>query len=112
MTVKVASEGTLRILHVEDDPEDAARVRAALRERTPGFEPFEVVEANRLTAAVMRIVDGDIDAVLLDLNLPDAHGLSTFVRLRAVAPHLPIVVLTGLEDVRMALQAVQLGAHD
>src|SRR5204863_163157 len=53
----------------------------------------------------------DVDVVLLDLSLPDAHGLETVTRALAAAPDVPIVVLTGLDDETVAIQAVQAGAQ-
>ncbi len=54
----------------------------------------------------------DIDAVLLDLNLPDSQGLDTLDRLYAAAGGVPIVVLTAHDDDQLAVQAVQHGAQD
>jgi signal transduction histidine kinase len=50
--------------------------------------------------------------LLLDLSLPDAHGLDTVERASEAAPDVPIIVLTGLDDQTVALQAVQAGAQD
>jgi signal transduction histidine kinase len=52
------------------------------------------------------------DVVLLDLSLPDAHGLETVERMLEAAPDAPIFVLTGLDDQTTALQAVHAGAQD
>jgi two-component system, NarL family, sensor histidine kinase UhpB len=54
----------------------------------------------------------DYDAALLDLSLPDSQGLATFEGLRAEAPRLPLIALTGLEDEELALKALQGGAQD
>jgi diguanylate cyclase (GGDEF)-like protein/PAS domain S-box-containing protein len=53
-----------------------------------------------------------IDVILLDLGLPDVQGLDAVRRARAAAPHIPLVVLTGLDDQLLALQALQAGAQD
>src|SRR5262245_35227924 len=53
-----------------------------------------------------------VDLVLLDLSLPDAAGLAALKRLHALAPEVPIVVLNGLDDDELALQAAHEGAHD
>ena len=55
---------------------------------------------------------GGIDLILLDLSLPDAHGLSTVERTLAAAPRVPILVLTGLEDEVVGAAAVHAGAQD
>src|SRR5207253_7121818 len=53
-----------------------------------------------------------VDVVLLDLGLPDSQGIDTFVRARRGAPNEPIVVISGLDDERLALEAVRSGAQD
>ena len=50
--------------------------------------------------------------VILDLSLPDSKGLATFRRLHGKAAGVPIVVLTGLDDVDIALQTIAEGASD
>ncbi|HXK19449.1 MAG TPA: EAL domain-containing protein, partial [Polyangiaceae bacterium] len=53
-----------------------------------------------------------VDVILLDLGLPDAQGLGAVRRAHAAAPKIPLVVLTGLDDDKIALQALQEGAQD
>ena len=53
-----------------------------------------------------------VDAILLDLGLPDAQGLEAVRRVRAAAPGVPLVVMTGLDDEALAAQALQEGAQD
>ena len=55
---------------------------------------------------------GGIELVLLDLTLPDSQDLETFVRVRAHAPNVPIVIVTGLDDIKLAAKAVEAGAQD
>ena len=52
-----------------------------------------------------------VDAILLDLSLPDSDGLASLETAVAAAPHLPIVVLTGLEYEALGVQAVRKGAR-
>ena len=66
----------------------------------------------RLADALRRVKADDVDVVLLDLGLPDSKGLGAVDRLCSHAPHLPVVVLTGLQDEETGLQAVQRGAQD
>jgi len=99
----------LRVLLVEDDEAFAAFLRAAL---AAGDEPPELRRAADLADALATIERTESDAVLLDLNLPDSRGLDTLRALLAVAPHLPVVVLTGESDVELARDALQLGAQD
>ncbi|MDB4952306.1 MAG: ATP-binding region ATPase domain protein [Gemmatimonadetes bacterium] len=99
----------LRILLVEDNPGDARLLREALRESSPGAR---LVHADRLEAARAAVAEGAFDVVLLDLSLPDAHGMDTVAGMLALAPELPIVVLTGTDDETLAVRAVQAGAQD
>ncbi len=100
----------LRLLLVEDNPGDAVLVREMLRSAlTDGFEFVHAV----LLADACDVLERDGAAcVLLDLSLPDAQGLEAVTRIQAAAPDVPIVVLTGLDDERLALTAVQEGAQD
>ncbi len=98
------------LLLVEDNVGDAVLVREMLR--TALHDRFEVVHASRLSQACERLEEGGTACVLLDLSLPDAQGLESVTRVRAAAPDVPIVVLTGLDDERLAISAVQEGAQD
>ena len=98
-----------RILLIEDNPGDARLVREMLR--GPGVR-FEVETAERLADGVRRLQGGGIDLALLDLGLPDSQGQETLVRVQAEAPEVPVVVMTGTDDVDLALRAVQAGAQD
>jgi diguanylate cyclase (GGDEF)-like protein len=99
-----------RLLLVEDNAGDAVLVREMLR--TALADGFELVHAMRLSEACELLEAGGTACVLLDLSLPDAHGLEAVTRVQAAAPDVPIVVLTGLDDERLALNAVQEGAQD
>ena len=95
------------VLLVEDNLADACYVEEIL----PSGD-FRVIKATSLAAALQRIEDGGIDVVLLDLSLPDSQGLNTVECAIFYAQTLPIIVLTGLEDEHVAIQAVHLGAQD
>lgn len=66
----------------------------------------------RLTIGLNRLAQGGIDAILLDLGLPDSQGLNTFEKTYAVAPKEPILILTSNDDDSLALDAVRRGAQD
>jgi signal transduction histidine kinase/DNA-binding response OmpR family regulator/HPt (histidine-containing phosphotransfer) domain-containing protein len=102
-------EENLRILLVEDNPAEAYLLQEslALVQRPPA-----IIHAERLTQAIEVLKNTAIDAVLLDLALPDSEGLNTLERANAVADHLPIIVLTGLEDEATGIEAVRKGAQD
>jgi signal transduction histidine kinase len=100
----------VRILLVEDSPGDARLLRETLREA--GSLHWELSHAERLSDAVDAVRRDAVDVVLLDLSLPDAHGLDTLARMEEAAPSVPVIVLTGLADETIAVQAVQAGAQD
>jgi PAS domain S-box-containing protein len=99
-----------RVLLVEDNPADARLIRELLNEAAPGR--FVVTVVGRLDTALAHLAKEGTDAILLDLNLPDSRGLETAEGVRRAAPRVPVVVLTGLDNDEMALQAVQRGAQD
>ncbi len=102
-------EENLRVLLVEDNPADAFLLRESI---ALVDHPPEVLHIERLDQALICLREKKIDAVLLDLALPDSQGLATLERTNAVADHIPIIVLTGLEDEAMGIEAVRKGAQD
>ncbi len=104
------SEQRLTVLLVEDNPGDARLIRESLTDLTGNT--FDLETTDRLATALLRLSAGGIDAILLDLALPDSKGRDTFNRAKAQAPTVPIIVLTGLGDEALALKMVQEGAQD
>jgi signal transduction histidine kinase len=104
--------GSTRVLLVEDNPGDAGLVRVALEEASDAGWAFELVRVGRLSKALETLKERSFDLVLLDLSLPDAHGVDTVVRMRNAAPMLPIVIMTGLDDQALAIEAMRKGAQD
>ena len=100
----------IRVLLIEDNEDDALIIREILAQATGA--PFDLEWADRLATGLARLAKGGIDVVLTDLGLPDSQGLDTCTTVHAQAPDVPIVVLTGLEDTGLAVQAVQAGAQD
>ena len=96
-----------RILLIEDNPGDALLLRETLADR-----PFTVDVADRLEGGLARLAEGDVGVVLLDLSLPDSHGLETLLTIRRRFPAAPVVVLTGFDDHTVAVGALQAGAQD
>ena len=101
----------VRVLLVEDNPGDAQLVRTYLKCAEPPV-CFELEHVDRLTKGLDRLRDEDHDVLLLDLTLPDCQGIETFERANLSAPQMPIVVMTGIDDATLALQAVRDGAQD
>ena len=97
----------IRILLVEDDPDDVWVMRNLLGDRWD--EPFDMVQVELLSAAIERCAEDPFDVILLDLSLPDSRGLATFFAMHAHAGDVPIVVLSGFTDEASAIKAVQAG---
>jgi PAS domain S-box-containing protein len=104
------AEPLIRVLLVEDNPTDALLVREALDARDGGN--FALTHVEELGDAIGRLKTATFDVVLSDLGLPDGDGLETFEKLRAAAPHVPIIILSGRNDETMAINAVHAGAED
>jgi sigma-B regulation protein RsbU (phosphoserine phosphatase) len=101
----------LSILLIEDNPGDARLIQFMIQEAGDGL--FQVEHVHRLSEALARLSLGsEISLVLSDLSLPDSQGLETFAQLHALAPHVPIIVLSGLNDTSLAVRAVHEGAQD
>jgi len=97
------------ILLMENDPAAANKIRAALA--AAGGGSFEVEWVRQLSEGLERLSKGGIDAVLLELSLPDSHGIETFDKLFSAAPDVPILVL-GNGNEALAKEAVGHGAQD
>ena len=100
----------IKVLLIEDNHEHAVMIHEMLALARDA--PFDVESAESLSVGLERLNAGDFDVVLLDLWLPDSHGLDTFARAHAHAPDVPIVVLSVRDDEDLAVQAVQGGAQD
>jgi PAS domain S-box-containing protein len=100
----------ITILLVEDNPGDTRLLRELLAD-TDGFT-HELVAVERLSQALEALAQRPVDVVLLDLTQPDAKGLDGLRRLHDAHPQVPVVVLTGLADEAVAVEAVKLGAQD
>lgn len=106
----MAADSLVRLLLVEDSLADTRWFQEELRDSGPTW--YTLSHAATLTTAIERLGADNIDVVLLDLSLPDAQGIETVSRMRAAAPNLPLIVLTGLDDEQIALRAVKEGAQD
>ena len=103
-----AASGPIRLLLVEDDDGDALLVEELFNTRGAYMEIIRVTtlaEARRENLA-------EIDCVLLDLDLPDAQGLTGLHRLKTDRADIAVLVLTGLDDERRGMEAVGAGAQD
>ena len=104
------AEKHVKLLLVEDDPDDVWVMRNLLGDRWD--EPFDMVQVELLSAAVERLAEDSFDVILLDLTLPDSQGLETFFVVNSQADETPIVILSSCDDEQSAVKAVQAGAQD
>lgn len=106
---------SLRILCVEDNNGDYRLLEEHVREAALTIKPY-LERATTLADALSRLEEGKdaprLDAVLLDLALPDSFGLETYHRVRKAAPHTAIIILSGNNDRELALEMVEHGAQD
>jgi DNA-binding NarL/FixJ family response regulator len=98
-----------RILILSRSPDDVRVLEHALGNARDG--PFDVEAGATLAEGMRRLRSGGVDAILVDLDLPDSQGLSGFDQLAAAARHTPILTLCGLDDEADAVEAVQRGAQ-
>ena len=99
-----------KVLLIEDDASDLYLIKKMLAEERDNS--FSLEHADNLSEGLGRLNKTDFDVVLLDLGLPDSWGLETFITIHAQAPQVPIVVLSGLDDKSLAINAVHNGAQD
>lgn len=108
---KTTGEPKIRTLLIEDGEIDAVIVRSNLEQNTAGG--YSVSHAISLAEAHQLLQnDHTFDVIILDLNLPDSEGLATFESLYATCPSIPVVILTGQDDMEIASAAVSHGAQD
>jgi CheY-like chemotaxis protein len=98
------------LLLLEDNKADAYQLIEMLEDADGQL--WQITHSKRLSNALTCLTQTQFEVALLDLSLPDSKGLDTLVRVRSAAPDLPMVVLTGLDDQQISLQAVAQGAQD
>jgi len=106
----MSSSESIKVLLVEDNLGDARLLYEGMEEALPG--QFQMTHVRRLSETLEYLWEDTCNVVLLDLGLPDSHGLDTLVLVRAQTPDVPIVVLTGFQDEEMGDQALKEGAQD
>ncbi|MGO8975890.1 MAG: putative bifunctional diguanylate cyclase/phosphodiesterase [Steroidobacteraceae bacterium] len=99
-----------RLLLVEDIPGDSHLLRKMFNEQ--GSHNTQLTHVKCMSEAETHLAEHAVDIILLDLGLSDAHGSGAVQRAHAAAPDVPLVVLTGLDDESLAVQALQQGAQD
>ena len=103
-------DAKIAILLVEDNPGDARLTRELLAE-VDSFE-FDLAHAECMADGAKALAERRFDVVLLDLSLPDSHGVEGIGTLQRIVPTTPIVVLTGRSDDGVAIDVLKAGAED
>lgn len=98
------------LLLVEDNPGDAMLVSELLH--PTAHEQYDVLHVPQMAAAVQALRTRSVDVVVLDLRLPDCAGVDAVRAVRKVTSEVPIVVLTGNDDDRLAMECIDAGAQD
>ena len=100
----------IKILLIEDNPGDARLIEEILKDARNIRVDFHWQES--LQAGIDILSKEPFDVILLDLGLPDSHGLSSLRRIRKLKEQLPVIILTGLNDEDVGLNALGQGAQD
>jgi two-component system sensor histidine kinase UhpB len=100
----------LNILVIEDNPGDLFLLKEFLL--ATDLAVGNILHASRLAEAKIILATELIDLVFLDLSLPDSYGLDSYTGLGPSAGRMPVILLTGITDTNLALQALLLGAQD
>jgi len=102
---------TINVLLVDDDALDRRLVELVLV-KAASLIRFNIDCAQTLAEALEKLTKPGFDIVLLDLNLPDSRGNENVQKVSNIVPNIPIVVLTGLDDEDVGLEAINSGAED
>lgn len=100
----------LNILVIEDNPTDLFLLEEMLRSSKAPVR--KVLTADRISAALDALRENRVNLVLLDLSLPDSFGIESFLKIKDIIQKIPVIILTGLTDSEIALEALKHGAQD
>jgi len=100
----------MKVLVIEDNKADQRLLQEMFRDMN--MPAFELVFVENLTKGIAYLDSEDIGIVILDLGLPESQGLDTFLRLKAHAENVSVIVLTGLDDTNIARNSLKAGAQD
>jgi DNA-binding NarL/FixJ family response regulator len=109
----MSEKRAIKLLLVEDNPSDAAQLKRVLAQSR--MVSFGVTHTEFLNSALLAVTnprDGQFDVIFLDMNLQDSRGIDTVTAMHRAAPEVPIVVLSGQEDIKIADLTLRCGATD
>jgi len=103
----------MSILLIEDQEQDRFLVKKLLEKQAPENQDYTLHWRASLLEGLEYLgqPEHSVHCILLDLNLPDARGLEVLLRIKKAHPHIPIIIMTGLEDEKTLESAVRFGAH-
>lgn len=103
----------LKILLLEDDEDDALLLKEKLKEH-PDYSKLRNLIHKKTIKETLEYIENNNqpDVIVADLGLPESQGLDTFLQLKKVCRSIPIVVLTGLEDIKTTAKIMARGAQD
>ncbi|MGZ3596211.1 MAG: response regulator [Syntrophales bacterium] len=108
-------ENALKILLVEDNKTDAWMIEEMIHGADADGSNdlnYELIHKELLRDALKYLAENTVDVILLDLSLPDSKGLDTVKKIQEREKNAPIIVLTGLDDEAVAIQALQHSVQD
>ena len=103
---------SINLLLIEDNPVDALLINEIINHINEPKTAWQLIHADRLARGLEVLGQDRIDAILLDLGLPDSQGYATFTAIQKAAPTIPIIMVTATDDEALAIRAVQEGAQD
>jgi two-component system sensor histidine kinase UhpB len=104
------ASGNIAVLIVEDNPSDLFLLEHMLS--SSRLKISSIYTAERLSNAIDIIRQNQISVVLLDLSLPDSFGIDSFLAIKSLTQKIPVIILTGLSDSEVALEALKHDAQD
>jgi len=108
-TVINTTSDSIRILHVEDDPDLAAVVGSYLRREN---DRFEIESALNASDGFDRLTDAEFDCVISDFDMPGSNSIEFLEDVRAAYPDLPFILFTGKGSEEVAIDAIYAGVTD
>jgi len=106
----LTSKKSVSVLIIEDNPGDARLIKEMLKEAI--HYNINLIERSTLSEALEELEKNEIEVILLDLNLPDCTGLNTISVIHEKVKNIPIIILTGRDDEKLAIQSLKLGMQD
>lgn len=111
MTNTARKTQRVRVLLIEDSPDDATFIEEVLRFQDV-YDVVDIAVAGKLRDGIAWLGRGNFDVILLDLSLPDSSSTDSVTKILDEFPQAAIIVLTGLDDRAVAIEALKKGAQD